>query len=230
MLALPEVFRHFQAPGRAHGNACNAEEHQQPRHVFSVGQVAFTAAVSPNTDMGASGDEADSAISSPPPSSVSARRPGPSRREAVTSVDGSATLGFGSPWRVPGPPAICRMGCGRAAFGQGRFHPQAFCCVHCTHTGGTKHSEHCDRANGVGPMTTLRDTSAHEDVADDLLSSTKRSAESLMDRQLATRSSGAWNALRRRQYSLRARHRLAPHRRIALPTSILPSTQLINVP
>ena len=87
MLALPEVFGHFQATGRAHGNACNAEEHQQPRYVFSVGQVAFTAAVSPNTNTGASGDEADSSTSSPSPSSASAGRPAPPRREAVTSDD-----------------------------------------------------------------------------------------------------------------------------------------------
>ena len=45
------------------------------------------AAVSPNTNMGASGDEADSSISLPSPSSASPCRPDSPRREAVTSDD-----------------------------------------------------------------------------------------------------------------------------------------------
>ena len=87
MLALPEVFRHFEAPGRAHGNARDAEERQQPRDVFSVGQVAFMAAVSPDTNMGASGDEADNSISLPSLSSASPCRTDSPRREAVTPDD-----------------------------------------------------------------------------------------------------------------------------------------------
>ena len=79
----------------------------------------------------------------------------------------SATPGFGSPWRVPGPPVICRMGCGLAAFDQSRFRLDAFCCVRCTGTGGTEHAEYCERVNGVDPVTTPQDTNANEVDPDD---------------------------------------------------------------
>ena len=93
MLSLPELFRHLQAPERAHGNARNAKakEHQKPFYLFLVWQVAYTAAVSPNTDMGASCDEADSSISSSPPSSVTARPSGPLGRKIVAFIEDAAT-------------------------------------------------------------------------------------------------------------------------------------------
>ena len=55
---------------------------------------------------------------------------------------------FGVPFRAPGPPVICRMGCGRAGFDQSNRHAD-ICCAECHQ--GRGHSRMCDIRNGVDP-------------------------------------------------------------------------------
>ena len=79
--------------------------------------------------------------------------------DCVTSVaEGEGTRVAKEP-TAPGPPVICRMGCGRAAFDRSIFRLSGFCCTRCVHTDATEHAENCDRANGVG--TTPGPISSH---------------------------------------------------------------------
>ena len=55
---------------------------------------------------------------------------------------------FGVPFRAPGPPVICRMGCGRAGFDQSNRRAD-ICCAECHQ--GRGHSRLCDIRNGVYP-------------------------------------------------------------------------------
>ena len=55
---------------------------------------------------------------------------------------------FGVPFRAPGPPVICRMGCGRAGFDQSNRRAD-ICCAECHQ--GRGHSRLCDIRNGVHP-------------------------------------------------------------------------------
>ena len=62
--------------------------------------------------------------------------------------------GFGKPFRMPGPPVVCRTtGCGRSGRNQSNRHDTA-CCVLCTMSGGAEHTEECDGRSGVGPEPT----------------------------------------------------------------------------
>ena len=90
MLSLPRLGGYLEAPRRHHCHARHAEERQQPRYVFSVGQVACEAAVSPNNSTGASGDEADSSINAP--TAPSPPRPrDPLSHKVATFTSNSAT-------------------------------------------------------------------------------------------------------------------------------------------
>ena len=72
-------------------------------------------------------------------------------------------VGFGSPWQAPGPPKICRMRCGRAAYVQTRFREAGICCIACVHSGGFEHSEYCCRADGIDPEPDEHDNDATDD-------------------------------------------------------------------
>ena len=50
---------------------------------------------------------------------------------------------------APGPPNICRMGCGREALDQSRFNINDICCL--GYLNGTGHTDWCDAANGIYP-------------------------------------------------------------------------------
>ena len=62
--------------------------------------------------------------------------------------------GFGKPFKMPGPPVVCRTtGCGRSGRNQSNRHDTE-CCVLCTMSGGAEHTEECDGRSGVGPEPT----------------------------------------------------------------------------
>ena len=59
--------------------------------------------------------------------------------------------GFGTPWRVPGPPVVCRTpGCGRSGRNQSDRH-DTMCCEPCEMYDGELHSEECDARYGIVP-------------------------------------------------------------------------------
>jgi len=83
------------------------------------------------------------------PSAEEHCRRGGSRWGAQNPLPSASDLGsFGVPFRTPGPPVICRMGCGRAGWNQADRRAD-ICCAECY--GGNGHSRMCDIRNGVYP-------------------------------------------------------------------------------